>query len=307
MKIWLLQHLRTFMLTLRRLRTAPLSTLLNTLVIGIALSLPAGLYVLLQNVQNLAEEAVGTPQISVFMSMDASPEDNARISKKLKQHSDIRQVEFVPRDQALEQLKQTTGLADVIGGMSQNPLPDAYLVYPKNSAAQALESLRDELQRWPKIEHVQLDSAWAHKLEVLLKFGRLAVLLLATLLSLALVAVTFNTIRLQILTQRDEIEVSALIGATRAFIRRPFLYFGLLQGLLGGATAWLIITISLLLLNNSLAELVRLYGGNTALQPISAGDSLALLLISTCLGWLGAWLSVAQHLLFLGSIRPPKK
>ena len=227
-----------------------------------------------------------------------SPDDIARIAKKLKQHPDISQAEFVPRDQALAQLKQTTGLADVIGGMAQNPLPDAYLVYPKKSAAQALETLRDELQQWPKIEQVQLDSAWAHKLEALLKFGRLAVLLLAALLSLALVAVTFNTIRLQILTQRDEIEVSGLIGATRAFIRRPFLYFGLIQGLLGGATAWLIVCASLLLLNNSLADLTQLYGGSYALRSIAAGDTLTLLLFSAYLGWLGAWLSVTQHLLF---------
>ena len=295
MKNWFIQHVRVLLLTLRRLRATPLSSLLNTLVVGVALSLPASLYVLLQNVQNLAEQAISAPQISIFLSMDASADDVSRISEKLKQHDKIKTAEFVPRDQALEQLKQTTDLADVIGSMSQNPLPDAFLVYPKKSAAQALETLRDEMQQWPKIEHVQLDSAWARKLEALLKFGRLAVLLLAGLLSLALVAITFNTIRLQILTQRDEIEISALIGATRAFIRRPFLYFGLLQGLLGGAMAWLIVTVSLFLLNISLAGLVELYGGSYALRPISVSDSLALLLFSACLGWLGAWLSVAQH------------
>jgi len=296
MKNWLIQHIRVLLFTLRRLRATPLSSLLNILVIGIALSLPAGLYVLLQNVQSLAEQSVGKPQISVFLSMNASLDDIARIGKQLRQHDAIGEIEFVPRDQALEQLKQTTGLADVVGGMAQNPLPDAYIVYPKKSEARRLEALRDELQKWPKIEHVQLDSAWAHKLEALLKFGRLAVLILAVLLSFALVAVTFNTIRLQILTQRDEIEVSALIGATHAFIRRPFLYFGLLQGLLGGAMAWLIIAVSLTLLNSSLAGLAQLYASSFTLHPPSAGDSFTLLLFSAYLGWLGAWLSVAQHL-----------
>ena len=296
MKNWLLQHLRVLTFTLQRLRATPLSNLLNILVIGIALSLPAGLYVLVQNVQRLADQAIGAPQISIFLDTDVSEDDIARISKKLKEHADVSRIEFVPRALALEQLKQTTGLADVIGTMSQNPLPDAYLVYPKKSGAQSLESLRDQLQQWPKIEHVQLDSAWVHKLEALLKFGRLIVLLLAVLLSLALVAVTFNTIRLQILTQRNEIEVSALIGATRSFIRRPFLYYGLLQGLLGGATAWLLVTASLLLLNNSLSDLAQLYGGSFTLRPIAAGDNLTLLLFSAYLGWLGAWLSVSQHL-----------
>jgi cell division transport system permease protein len=293
---WLAQHVRVLRSTLRRLLATPVASLLNILVIGIALSLPTGVYVLLQNVQRLADQVVGIPQISVFLTMNASKDDIARIGKQLQQHASVDHVEYVSREQALEQLKHSTGLADVIGGLTQNPLPDAYIVYPKKSDAQTLEILRDELQKWPKLEKVQLDSAWAHKLEALLKFGRLTVLILAALLSFALVAITFNTIRLQILTRRDEIEVSKLIGATNAFIRRPFLYFGLLQGLLGGAAAWLIITVSLTLLNSSLTGLVQLYASNFTLHTLSTGNSLTLLGFSAYLGWLGAWLSVAQHL-----------
>ncbi len=293
---WLAQHIRVLRSTLSRLLATPVASLLSISVIGIALSLPAGVYVLLQNVQSLADQVVGTPQISVFLTMNASKDDIARIGKQLQQHEAVDHIEYVSREQALEQLKHSTGLSDVIGGLTQNPLPDAYIVYPKKSDAQTLETLRDELQKWPKLEKVQLDSAWAHKLEALLKFGRLVVLLLAALLSFALVAIIFNTIRLQILTQRDEIEVSKLIGATNAFIRRPFLYFGLLQGLLGGAAAWLIIAVSLALLNNSFAGLAQLYASNFTLHALSAGDSLTLLGLSAYLGWLGAWLSVAQHL-----------
>ncbi|CAH1386294.1 permease-like cell division protein FtsX [Candidatus Nitrotoga sp. M5] len=296
MKNLLVSHVHVLRLTLRRFLTTPLSSLLNILVFGIALSLPAGMYLLLKSVQSLAEQEVGTQQISIFLSMDASRNEVTQIGKQLKQHVGINEVKFVPRDQALEQLKQTTGLTDVIGGMEQNPLPDAYIIYPETSDAEALEALRDELQKWPNFEHVQLDSAWAYKLEAMLKFGLLAVLFLAVLLSVALVAVTFNTIRLQILTQREEIEVSKLIGATNAFIRRPFLYFGLLQGLMGGAVAWVLITVSLYLLNSSLSELTHLYTSNFALLLPSVGDSTTLLLLSAYLGWLGAWLSVAQHL-----------
>ena len=293
---WFAQHIRVLRSTLNRLLTTPIASLLSILVIGIALSLPTGVYVLLQNVQRLADQVTGAPQISVFLTMNASKDDIAYIGKQLQQHDTVDHIEYVSREQALEQLKHSTGLTDVIGGLTQNPLPDAYIVYPKKSDAQTLEALRDELQKWPKLEKVQLDSAWARKLEALLKFGRLAVLLLAALLSFALVAIIFNTIRLQILTQRDEIEVSKLIGATNAFIRRPFLYFGLLQGLLGGAAAWLIIAISLHLLNNSLAGLAQLYASNFTLHTLSVNDSLTLLGFSAYLGWLGAWLSVAQHL-----------
>lgn len=296
MKSWLMHHLHVMQFTLRRLRTTPVSSLLNVLVIGVALSLPTGGYVLLQNIQSMSDKLVGTPQLSVFLSMNVSQDDISRLTKQLQQHDAISHIEFVPREQALLELQRSTGLADVTGGLAQNPLPHAFIVYPKNKDLQLMEALRDELRSWPKFEHVQLDSAWARKLEALLKFGRLAVLLLAVLLSFALVAITFNTIRLQILTQKDEIEVSKLIGASNSFIRRPFLYFGLVQGLLGGSAAWLIITVSLILLNTSLADLTQLYASNFTLQHLSPGDSLTLLLFSGYLGWLGALLSVAQHL-----------
>jgi cell division transport system permease protein len=275
---------------------SPLAGTLNILVIGIALSLPAGMYVLLQNAQGLVAQLSGTPQISLFMSLDAKADDIDRLRRQLDQHPAIARIEFVARAKALEQLKQSTGLTDVIGGLNQNPLPDAFIVYPKPGAAQSLDELRIELAKMAKVELAQLDSAWAYKLEALLKFGRMIVLILASLLSLALIAITFNTIRLQILTQRDEIEVAKLIGATNAFIRRPFLYFGATQGLLGGIMAWLIISISLLLLNHQLNTLSQLYASQFVLHPLSLGDSLTLLMFSMYLGWLGAWLSVARHL-----------
>ena len=133
-------------------------------------------------------------------------------------------------------------------------------------------------------------------MEALLEFARIAVLILASLLSLGLIAITFNTIRLQILTQDDEIQVSGLLGATDAFIRRPFLYFGAMQGLIGGIAAWLIIAISLLFLKAPLATLSQLYASNFTLHPLSMADSFSLLLFSVYLGWLGAWLSVGRHL-----------
>jgi cell division transport system permease protein len=281
---------------LRRMFASPLAGMLNILVIGIALSLPAGMYALLQNAQGLVAQLSDTPQISLFMDTDANADDVDKLRKQLEKHPAIARFEFVSRAQALEQLKQSTGLADVIGGLQQNPLPDAFTVYPKPSAAQSLDELRIELAKLPKVELAQLDSEWAYKLEALLKFGRMMVLILASLLSLALVAITFNTIRLQILTQREEIEVSKLIGATNGFIRRPFLYFGATQGLLGGIMAWLIISLSLLLLNYQLGTLVHLYASQFTLHPLSLGDSLTLLLFSMYLGWLGAWLSVARHL-----------
>ena len=292
----LIEHLRVLNHTLRRLLLTPNATLLNILIIGIALSLPVGGYVLLKSVQTLGSKIAGTPQISVFLAAGTGSADIERIGEKLKQHAGIKSIEFVSREVALKKLQQSTGMSDVIGGLSQNPLPDAFVVYPKDGNVKALEALRDELKTWPRFEHVQLDSAWIHKLEALLDFGRMAVAILAALLSFALIAITFNTIRLQILTRREEIEVAKLIGATDAFIRRPFLYFGLTQGLLGGIAAWVLVAISLLLLNHQVGKLTQLYASNFSLQHLSLADSITLLGFSAYLGWLGAWFSVSQHL-----------
>lgn len=295
MSAWLSHHSYALALALKRLVRTPFASLLSIAVIGIALSLPAGSYMLLGNLQTFSRHISGAPQLSLFLALDASRDEVAQIGARLKQHPQIASFQFVSKDSALQQLKQGGGL-DVVDSLAQNPLPDAFVINAKSTVPEVLELLRADMQKWPKAEHVQLDSAWARRLDALLSLGRLAVLMLAALLSFALVTVTFNTIRLQILTKRDEIEVSKLIGATNGFIRRPFLYFGAIQGMAGGVAAWLIIALGIYLINGALADLALLYAFDFRLRHLSSEDSMSLLLFSTWLGWLGAWLSVASHL-----------
>lgn len=304
MMTWLRQHLRALGATLSRLGRAPFATLLNLGVIGTALALPTGFYVALVNVQDLARGWSATPQISVFMALDAPRTQAAAIEKRLAQHAGVARARFVPREQALKELKATSGLADVVESLAHNPLPDAFVVDAREPVPAALEALRDEFKGWPGVAYVQLDSAWAQRLAALMSVGRLAVLMLAALLAFALVAVTFNTIRLQILTQRDEIEVAKLIGATDGYIRRPFLYYGASLGLAGGLAGWAMVWSGLLLIEPGMTELARLYGVALDLHHLAPRDSLSVLALSAGLGWLGAWLSVARH---LGAAAPGQK
>lgn len=303
MKAWLYHHGTTLRATLARLGRAPLATLFNALVIGIALALPVGLHLALTHLQLVAAELAAAPQLSVFLAREADVQDVARIEARLKNHSWVRRYSYVPRDAALKRVRETSGLVDVLDTLDHNPLPDAFVLDATESSAQALEALRDELRKWPRVEHVQLDAVWAQRLEALLGLGRLAVVMLGTLLAFALVTVTFNTIRLQVMTQRDEIEIVRLIGATDPFIRRPFLYMGSLTGLIGGAAGLLIVLTGVALINDRLADLSVLYGTAFRLQPPSAADSTSLLLFAAALGWLGARLSVGRHLARLGGVR----
>jgi cell division transport system permease protein len=293
---WLSHHWHAFFLALRRLAGAPLASLLNITVIGVAFSLPTGVYMLLDNVQNFSSQLSGAPQLSVFLKPGTDKIAIEKLESHLRQHPQIASFRFISKDKALKQLKQKSGLADAVNSLTRNPLPDAFIIDAKSASPETLKQLRAEMLKWPDSEHVQLDSAWMERLNALLKLGQLAVLILAALLSFALIVVTFNTIRLQILTKRDEIEISKLIGATSNFIRRPFLYFGAIQGVAGGAIAWLIVAIVINLINSELTNLVQLYAVDFHLYHISFEDSISLLLFSSWLGWAGSWLSVASHL-----------
>ena len=301
MSVWLSHHFHALAAAIKRLTRTPIGSLLSIAVIGIAFSLPAGIYVLLENLQSLSGQFSGAPQLSLFLKLDADSEAVAEIESRLKQHPDVGSFTFIPKGAALEQLKQSNDWGDVMDGLERNPLPDAFVLSTRNISPERLEALRTELVKLPQVEHAQLDSAWAKRLDALLKLGRAGVLMLAALLSFSLVAVAFNTIRLQIMTMRDEIEVSKLIGATRGFIRRPFLYFGAIQGAVGGAAAWLIISWGIHMADEQLKHLMNLYEVNFRLYHLSLEDSLSLLLLSALLGWIGAWLSVTYQ---LGRIEP---
>ena len=292
---WLYLHLRAIGHALGRLAGQPLGTLLSALVVGIALSLPGGGYLLLDNVSSLVRGVSGTPEISVFLAAEAGEQDVAAIEQRLKAEPGLASYRFVPRDEGLRQL-EAAGLGDVLGGLKSNPLPDAFVIAPRGENPAVFAELATRMQAWPKVAHVQLDSAWVERLHALLGLGRSAVLILAGLLGFALIIVTFNTIRLQILTQRQEIAVSRLLGATDPFIRRPFYWFGGLQGALGGLVALGTIWLGVQALGQPVARLAETYGAVFQLSGPDWRAALAIVAFAALLGWLGAVISVRRHL-----------
>ena len=296
MRAWLRHHALSFAQTMRRLAGSPIASLLNALVIGVALALPLGGYVLLANLQQFARGLATDAQISIYLAPEASKSEIGEVHRRLRETPGVKSVQFVSREQALEELKRSPGMAEVIATLRDNPLPDAFVATPAASDPDLAKRLEQEFKSVPKVAYVQSDSAWVQRVSSLLRFGRTAVILMATLLSFALVAVTFNTIRLQILTQRDEIEVSKLIGATNAYIRRPFFYLGVLQGMFGGLVACVIVEFAIYVLNRDLVGLATLYGADARLQLLSLADGLAVLAFAAALGWLGASVSVSKHL-----------
>jgi cell division transport system permease protein len=286
MRAWLRQHRQALA------RAATRLGLLNTLVIGVALALPAGGYALLESLRTLTGRLSLEPQISLFL--DAKRSDVDALAARIKRDPRVLGLRFVPREEALREIGGVQGVTELVEALGRNPLPDGFVV---STANETVEPLAAELAKLPGVAHVQADALWARRLASLARLGRAALWLLTGLLGAALVAVTFNTIRLQILTQREEIEVSKLLGATDAFVRRPFYYAGLLQGLAGGAIALALVYVSLALLNGQVAPLAATYGSDFRLAFLSGGDALAVLALAGVLGWLGSHLSIGRHLL----------
>jgi cell division transport system permease protein len=290
---WLRQHREAFARAFGKLMQQRGASLLNALVIGVALSLPAGGYALLANLQGAAQRFTVEPQLSVFLRHEARRAD---LEPRLKADARIAQMRFVSRDEALRELRQAEGLAEVVAALERNPLPDAFVLRAREPSATALEALAADLRTLPGIARVQVDSAWAQRLGALARIGKLALAFLAALLATGLIAVTFNTIRLQILTLREEIEVSQLLGATDAFVRRPFLYLGVLQGLAGGILGLAVLWAGIATLNRPVRELAQTYGSDFQLALLPWPEALVLLAAAALLGWLGALLSVSKYL-----------
>jgi cell division transport system permease protein len=295
MKSWLIHHRTALIDALRRLLRTPFSSFFTALAIGVALTLPAGLYLALVNLDHLAGQMPAQPEISLFISDSATTAEIGKLKQLLESHPRLSKRRFVSRESALETLK-AQGLSDITAGLEKNPLPNAWILTPRDAAPASMESLRKELADLSGVDSVQLDSAWAERLQAFLRIGERIALLLAALFGVALVAISSNAIRAQILTRQDEIEVSRLIGATDRYIRRPFLYFGALQGASGGLMAFAILILMQSLLSAPVGKLARLYGSPfqlLGLSPVSGGLILGGAILFS---WLGAWVAVSRSL-----------
>jgi cell division transport system permease protein len=304
MRIWLRQHLFALADAARHLLKSAGSFVLNVLVVAIALSLPFAGLTLLENVRPVSQQLAVEPEISIFMAMDTPRERAVALAPQIRRivvdAGSSGRLEFIPRENALRTLKDRTGLSEALTTLGENPLPDGYVLklqgFESAAAATRVDVIAVELKGLAGVEYVQVDSAWVKRLAALMHVLRLALLFLAATLGVVVVAVVFNTIRLQVLTQREEIEVCRLFGATDAYICRPFYYTGALLGLCAGATALALVAIGLQPLNAAIADFARLYASEFRVAPLDPVSTLALLATSAGLGLLGALLSVRRHL-----------
>jgi cell division transport system permease protein len=296
MRLWLTQHMQALKQVLARFKRNLLGTLLISLAIGVTLALPVILYVVLDNLGGLVSDVKKESHMSVFLKLNHDDAMLQNIKTVLEKNPAIKTFQFVSKEDALKQLTNTSNNEELINSLEENPLPDAFFIEPNSLDANAINSLKNELGSLEGVEEVQVDGAWIKRLNYLLALGKKAMLVLAILLGFALFAVIGNTIRMQILTQQEEIEVSHLVGATKGFIRRPFLYSGVLYGLFGGLFALLISCAVILLFNQSLTALTAEYQTNFTLNLPNTTIFLATCLLACIVGLVSAYLAVSKSL-----------
>ena len=295
---WLLRHAQMSLSSLGRLSRNPVSTAMTAAVIGIALALPSGLHLLVANVSQLSSTWDGSASISLFLSEGVSDEQAETVRKQVDLRADIAETRLIDRGQALEEFRRLSGFGEAIDLLDQNPLPAVVLVRPQNNvqSANAVAALARELQAYREIELAQVDLQWVERLVAITRTIERAVIILAALLSGAVLLIVGNTIRLEIQNRHNEIEIVKLVGGTDAFIRRPFLYEGIWYGLLGAAMGLLLVLTSLYLLDGPVQRLAGLYESDFALAVIDPASLLGVLFGGPLLGLAGAWLAVGRHL-----------
>lgn len=294
---WAQQHARVLFESLGRMWRHPLGTLLTAAVIGITLALPTGLHLLLKNMAALSHSWEGTLQASIFLDDGIDEARGRALTETLAGRADVRESRYLSRQQSLEDFRRHSGFGEALDLLDDNPLPAVIVVLPDPSlGADGVEALLESLRALPEADQVLLDQQWLQRLYALLELVQRIVLMIAAVLTAAVVVVVGNTVRLDIQARREEIMVMKLVGAPTAFIRRPFLYTGFWYGLTGGLLALLLVGIALVAVTGPAGELSALYEGQRRVLGPGPGVVLGVLGAGVGLGLIGALWTVQRHL-----------
>jgi cell division transport system permease protein len=295
--IWLTRHASTSVGALGRLSRQPFASLMIILVIAVTLALPAAINVIVKNVQSVSSSWNNALDFSVYLRQDLSVSEAEGLSGLIRQRADIESVELITSDQALAEFKQQSGFGEALDQLGENPLPHALVVRPgPGNTGASLILLQEEISNLPETELVQVDTEWVQRFHAILDIVRKAIAIGSALLGVAIVVIIGNTIRLDIENRREEIEVTKLIGASNAFVRRPFLWTGFWYGLLGGTFALLLVQYGLYLLKEPVSRLAGLYQGNISVASLGAAESSAIIGVAVLLGLFASWVTAARHM-----------
>ena len=297
MTTWFTRHISTAIGSLGRLSRQPVASLMIILVIAVTLAIPASLNLIVKNAQSVSSGWDNALDFSMYLHRGVSESGAAGVARLIQQRADVESVELITATEALAQFKAQSGFGQALDHLTENPLPHTLVVRPgAANTGQSIILLQEELGNLPEADVVEADTEWVQRFHAILDIVRKAIVIGASLLGVAIVIVIGNTIRLDIQNRREEIEVTKLIGASNAFVRRPFLWTGLWYGLFGGLLAVGLVHYGLFLLEQPVARLAGLYQSGIVVISLSSRETLAILGIGVALGLSGSWFAAARHM-----------
>jgi len=293
---YFVSHYQMLLKALQRSHASMLSTLMMFLVIGVTLILPSISFLIVQNLKSISETIQHESQISIFLKKDISIDAKNKIEKDLKSRIEINNYHYVRKEEAWPKLQKSMGFNESNNGLSENPLPDAFFVSPNTINPNQIAILKSSLDRLEGVDQVVVDTGWVKKLNSVLHLANKAIFLASILLASMLTVVIGNTIRLQMTSHHEEIELSKLIGATNQFIRRPFLYSGFIYGLGGGLTAALSLKLIVIFLNQTVVEVEALYGAQFIIVDLTLVQYLSIVGSSILIAVAASFISINQSI-----------
>ena len=294
---WLTRHVSTSIGALGRLIRQPFASLMIVLVIAVTLALPAALNLVVKNAQSISGSWNSALDFSIYLQRGLLVDEAEGLARIIEQRADVESVQVISADDALDEFKGQSGFGDALDHLAENPLPHTLVVRPSAAnTGQSIVVLQEELGNLPEADLVQTDTEWVQRFHAILDIVRQAIGIGGALLGIAIIVIIGNTIRLDIQNRRDEIEVTKLIGASNAFVRRPFLWSGFWYGLFGGALALALVQYGLFLLEQPIARLAGLYQSGIAVIALNLNESLSIIGIGIGLGLIGSWFAAARHM-----------
>lgn len=288
---YLLNHAHGLFSSLGRLSRSPFSSVLTVLVLAVAISLAGCFYIVVANIQQLTGNLQASNQMSLFLRDNISDAAGQKLADQLKQNANVEGIKFITKQQAMDEFKAHSGFGDALKALDSNPLPSVIQVLPKNTlqGSAEIEQLMSEFKQLQQVDFVQVDMQWVERVQTIILIASRGVTVVSILLGFAVTFITGNTIRLELQNRQDEVFISKLVGATEAFIQRPFLYTGFWLGFIAGFLAWLIITIMLLILETPVEKLSTLYNGSFELLFLSFSEFILMIMIAAILAVIGSW------------------
>lgn len=294
---WTVRHVSTAIGALGRLARQPFASLMTILVIAVTLALPSALHLLIKNTQSISASWDNALDFSVYLNGDTSIDAARRLADIIRQRADVEEVTLISADEALEEFRDQSGFGEALDHLTVNPLPHTLVVRPGSASSEAsLNLLHEELGNLPEADFVQVDTEWVRRFHAILDILQRSIAIGAALLGAAIFVIIGNTIRLDIQNRREEIEVTKLIGASNAFVRRPFLYSGLWYGLGGGLLALALVRYGLYALEAPVTRLAGLYNSPFSVLALDFGESMLIIGAGVTLGLSGSWVAAARHM-----------